>query len=97
MFRLSNLTDLPNIGSTLADKLDAIGVSNHDELTALGSVEAIIKIGAATGSGCYNMLYALEGAIQGVRWHSLPEPVRQELKHRLDVALEGNPMCSTSS
>jgi len=83
---LSDLTDLPNIGQTLADKLDGIGVSNREQLAALGSVEAIIKIGAADASGCYNMLYALEGAIQGIRWHALSQPVREELRRRLDVA-----------
>lgn len=83
---MSDLTDLPNIGKTLAGKLNRVGVTSHDQLEALGSVEAIIKIGHATGSGCYNMLYALEGAIQGVRWHSLPGQVRQELKNQLDAA-----------
>jgi len=87
---LSKLTDLPNIGSALAARLEAIGVTDHDELASLGSVDALVKIGAATGSGCTSMLYALEGAIQGVRWHSLPQQVRQELKLRLEVARGGS-------
>jgi DNA transformation protein len=83
---LSDLTNLPNIGQILAEKLQRIGVSNHKQLADIGSVEAIIRIGHANSSGCYNMLYALEGAIQGVRWHSLPDQVRQELKEQLNEA-----------
>ena len=83
---MSDLTDLLNIGQILADMLDGIGVSDLEQLAALGSVEAIIRIGAADGSGCDNMLYALEGAIQGIRWHALPQPVREELERQLDAA-----------
>jgi DNA transformation protein len=82
---MSDLTELPNIGKTLAKKLYRLGVSNREQLAALGSVEAIIRISHATDSGCYNMLYALEGAIQGVRWHSLPGQVRREFKNHLDA------------
>ena len=35
----------------------------------------------------YNMLYALEGAIQGVRWHALPAERRAEVKAELLAAL----------
>ena len=83
---MSDLTELPNIGQTLAERLQSIGISNREQLADVGSVEALIRIGHATGSGCYNTLYALEGAIQGVRWHSLPGQVRQELKCQLDEA-----------
>jgi DNA transformation protein len=81
-----DLKDLPNIGKSLAEKLNRIGVFSRAELAELGSVEAVIRIGLTSGSGCYNMLYALEGALQGVRWHSLPEAVRHQLKSRLDQA-----------
>ena len=83
---MDNLTELPNIGTILAQKLEGIGVSNHEDLAALGSVEAVVRIGETSSSGCYNMLYALEGAIQRVRWHSLPQPIRGELKRQLDAA-----------
>ena len=84
---MSNLTDLPNIGKKLEERLHSIGVSSPEELAALGSVEAVIRIGHATGSDCYNMLYALEGAIQGVRWHSLPTEIRKQIAAKLDERL----------
>jgi len=78
---MSSLTDLPNIGKTLADKLSLIGVENDQDLKQLGSENAIIQISTIENSGsCINMLYALEGAIQGIRWHGLDNDRKQELK-----------------
>lgn len=85
---MSEMTKLPNIGATLAAKLEAVGITTHEELVEAGSIEAIQRIGDADGSGCLNMLYAVEGAIQGVRWHDLPKPLRDELKRRLSEARE---------
>ena len=75
------LTDLPNIGKTLAEKLAIIGVGRKQELEELGSENVIIKLATIENSGaCLNMLYALEGAIQGIRWHGLDKDRKQELK-----------------
>lgn len=66
---MPSLSDLPNIGKILETKLINSGISNADELTTLGNEKAIIKIAAIEDSdACLNMLYALEGAVQGVRW-----------------------------
>ena len=72
---------MPKIRRTLADKLNLIGITNERELKELGSENAIIKITTIENSGvCINMLYALEGAIQGIRWHGLNNERKQELK-----------------
>jgi DNA transformation protein len=63
--KMQDLTKLPNIGKVLATKLQAIGVTSHEDLVELGSIEAVLKIGESHLDACYNMLYALEGAIQG--------------------------------
>lgn len=77
---MKELTDLPNIGDTLAKKLQSIGVNCAEDLIAMGSEKAIIKISTLESNGaCINMLYALEGAIQGIRWHSLDKMRKQEL------------------
>ncbi|MFC2135358.1 TfoX/Sxy family protein [Bacteroidota bacterium] len=77
---MKELTNLPNIGKTLAQKLKMIGVNNEQELKAMGSEKAIIKIATLEDGGdCINMLYALEGAIQGIRWHNLSKERKQEL------------------
>ncbi|MEQ9300145.1 MAG: TfoX/Sxy family protein [Cyclobacteriaceae bacterium] len=78
---MNALTNLPNIGKTLAHKLDLIGIKNEQDLKAIGSMNAIIKIATIEGNGvCINMLYAIEGAIQGIRWHGLDKGRKQELK-----------------
>ena len=78
---MNSLVTLPNIGNSLAQKLNLIGITNSDQLKAIGSKQALIKISALKNSGaCLNMLYALEGAIQGIRWHGLPKEIKQELK-----------------
>ena len=78
---MSELTELPNIGNTLARKLELIGITNESKLRSEGSKNAIIKISTLKNSGaCLNMLYALEGAIQGIRWHGLDEVQKKELK-----------------
>ena len=78
---MKQLTDLPNIGKTLAEKLNAIGIENVQDLKKMGSENAIIKIATIKNSGaCINMLYALEGAIQGIKWHGLDKQRKQQLK-----------------
>lgn len=78
---MDSLTNLPNIGKTLAIKLNIIGIQTIDDLVEIGSENAIIKISTLENSGtCINMLYALEGAIQGIRWHGLSKTRKGELK-----------------
>ena len=51
------LTDLPNIGIVLADKLKSIGIENEFELKSIGSENAIIKIATIENNDvCINML-----------------------------------------
>jgi DNA transformation protein len=78
---VEELTDLPNIGSTLAKKLLAAGIDTPSELTRLGSVEALRRIRGMSkdDAPCLNMLCALEGAIRGIRWHGIPRSERAAL------------------
>ncbi len=82
----SELTTLSNIGPKLADRLEQADIHNHNDLTAIGSIEAVLRIKEANLDACYNMLYALEGAIQGVRWHAIPKDERAQLKAEFDLA-----------
>jgi DNA transformation protein len=83
---VEELLSLPNIGAVLAEKLENIGVRGYDDLAVMGSIEAVLTIGDTDISACYNMLYALEGAIRGVRWHALPKEERRKLKEAIDAA-----------
>ena len=82
---MKTLTLLPNIGKTLEDKLNNVGVHTPDDLKKIGSEYALIKIRTVDQSACFNMLCALEGAIQGIRWHNLPDERKEELKEFLKI------------
>ncbi len=86
---MEDLTQLPNIGPALAERLAQIGVTSRESLIDLGSVEAVLRIGGADRTACYNMLYALEGAIQDVRLHDLPKEDRASIKAEFDRASGG--------
>lgn len=79
---MSELTQLPNIGPVLAKKLNQIDITTTEELEEMGSVEAVVRIGGIDEAACWNILYALEGAIRGVRWHLIPKNDRENLKAR---------------
>lgn len=77
---MHELTSLPNIGITLAKKLETVGICSITELLEAGSENAIVRISTLEDNGvCINMLYALEGAIQGIRWHGLSKERKAEL------------------
>lgn len=83
---MDDLTKLPNIGPTLAAKLREAGIASYDDLVRLGSVGAMLRIARGSKVVRYNMLYALEGAIRGVRWHSIPKGERAKLREVLEQA-----------
>ena len=78
--RNDELIKIPNIGKTLAEKLKLVGIENANQLINVGAENAFIKLKTVDNDACINMLYAIEGAIQGIRWHDLDESKKEELK-----------------
>jgi len=76
----TDLTSLPNIGKTLAELLMKAGIETAAQLKAVGSEKAFIRISAIDSEACLSKLCALEGAIQGIRWHQLSPDKKRELK-----------------
>ena len=76
---MSDLLEQPNIGKECAKKLLQVGINTFEELKAAGSEQAFLRIKAIDPGACHCMLSALEGAIQGIRWHNLPLGRKQEL------------------
>ena len=77
---MEKLDELCNIGAVLAERLRSAGVETPSALKDLGSVEALRRVRQISDDGpCLNMLCALEGAIRGVRWHSIPQDERTRL------------------
>ncbi len=77
---MSDLTRLPNIAKKLEAQLIGVGITSAEQLKAVGSREAWLRILAGDPSACLMRLSALEGAIQGLRWHALDDGTKQSLK-----------------
>ncbi len=78
---MASLTDLPNISTVNAKKLQDAGITTPEMLRKIGSREAFLRVRATSDPGaCLSMLQGLEGAIQGIRWHSLSPETKAELK-----------------
>lgn len=77
---MGELSKLPNISIVIESKLNDAGIYSPDELYALGSENAFIQIRLKDPTVCLNMLYALEGATQNIRWHYLSSEKKDMLK-----------------
>ncbi|MCO7126946.1 TfoX/Sxy family protein [Sporolactobacillus shoreicorticis] len=77
---MTELSGLPNLGPVLIKELYRIHISTAEELRAAGSERAYLAIKEIDPSACLCKLYALDGAIRGIRWHSLPANRKKELK-----------------
>ena len=77
---MGELSALPNIGKVVEEQLNAVGITTSARLKELGSRAAWLRIKAIDDSACIHRLYALEGAIQGIRKADLPAAKKAELK-----------------
>ncbi|SFD03418.1 TfoX/Sxy family protein [Clostridium uliginosum] len=77
---MGELSKLPNIGKILEGQLNEVGIETVEQLKQIGSRQTWLNIKKIDKSACFNRLCALEGAIQGIRWHSLSDEVKNELK-----------------
>ena len=77
---------LRNIGPKSAAQLRQVGVRTLDDLRALGSLEAFVKLKRAGFKPSLNLLYALEGALLDCHWQQIPEERSSELILAADAA-----------
>ncbi len=77
---MGELAKLPNIGKTVEEQLNQVGIFTEEDLKAAGAKEAWLRIQGIDDSACIHRLLALEGAIRGVKKTVLPEDVKAELK-----------------
>ncbi len=75
------LRDLPNIGTEVERLLEDVGIASPTELRIVGAVAAALRIARLRPDDppCRSMLSGLEGAIRGVRWHSIAKEERAAL------------------
>ena len=77
---MGELSKLPNIGKTVEEQLNQVGINSVDELKSTGAKEAWLKIQEIDESACIHRLMALEGAIEGVKKTMLSDEVKTDLK-----------------
>jgi DNA transformation protein len=86
---MTELTTMPNIGEKLSAELRKVGITSAEQLSRVGSVEAAVRITRGRPHTGYNLLYALEGAVRGVRWHLLAKEDRTWVRAEYDNRLGG--------
>lgn len=77
---MGELSKLPNIGKEVERQLNEVGIFTYDELKAIGTEQAWLKIQEIDSSACIHRLLALEGAIQGIKKTALPQQRKMDLK-----------------
>lgn len=77
---MGKFSDLPNIGKEVEKQLIEAGIENYEMLKTIGAKAAWLKIQEIDESACIHRLYALEGAILGVKKSLLPDERKADLK-----------------
>ena len=78
---------LRNIGPKSMAWLRQTGVRSLDDLKAVGSLAAFVRVKRAGFKPSLNLLYALEGAILDCHWQEIPDARRSELILDADAAV----------
>jgi len=85
--QMNGLSSMRNIGKTLEKKLISVGITTAEELMAVGSEGAFVRLKLrypdAKGMSLVHM-YAIEGAISDTDFNRLPDDVKQRLKEFCD-------------
>ena len=76
----SDLNLQPNIGKDTENKLIQVGINSYAELVAAGTEQAFLRLQTIDPGACIQLLYGIEGAIQGIPANSLPNDKKQELR-----------------
>lgn len=78
---------LLNIGAKSGAWLRQVGLRTQDDLAAVGSLEAFVRVKRAGFKPSLNLLYALEGALMGCHWQQVDVGRRAELAAQAQAAV----------
>lgn len=78
---------LLNIGAKSGAWLRQVGLRTYDDLAAVGSLEAYVRVKRAGFKPSLNLLYALEGALMGCHWQQVDVSRRSELATQAQAAV----------
>ena len=77
---MTKLSESLNIGKVLELKLENVGISSLEELKKVGSEEAFARVKQIDKNAGRSILFAIDGAVQGVKWHEIPEDRKNKLR-----------------
>ncbi|MGJ7904290.1 TfoX/Sxy family protein [Lysobacter sp. 1R34A] len=75
-----------NIGPKSAAWLRQVGLRTHEDISAIGTVEAFMRVKRAGFKPTLNLLYAIEGALLDCHWQEISDARRQELIQAAEAA-----------
>mgnify|MGYP001409786386 CR=1 FL=1 len=75
----TELSKTINIGKDTHAKLKQVGIDTFEKLVSTGTEQAFIKLQTIHPDACINLLYSIDGAINGVKWNNLPSERKKEL------------------
>jgi DNA transformation protein and related proteins len=85
-----SLEGMRNLGPVISTRLRAVGIDTPSALQRVGAVEAYVRLKQAFPvETTHAQLYALHGAVTGVRWYTLSEESRAALR---DAAARRQPL-----
>ncbi len=76
---MASVTSL-GLGKTMEKKLHSVGIHSAEELTKIGSKQAVFRLKERYPNTCVVILYHLEAAIRGVEIKQLDDSCKTELK-----------------
>lgn len=76
-----------NIGPKSAAWLRQVGLRTHEDIAAIGTVEAFMRVKRAGFKPTLNLLYAIEGALGNCHWQEIPDDRRNELVTAAEAAI----------
>ena len=82
---ITNLLQQPNIGKDTATKLIQVGITSSAELKEAGTEQAFLRLQTLDPGACIQLLFGLEGAIEGIPYSQLSPQKKLELRefHRM--------------
>ena len=81
---MARLTSMMNIGREMEKKLASVGIDSSEKLMEAGAKNAFLRLKQKYPNVCLVHLYTLEGAIHNIKYDSLSEDKKRELKEFSD-------------
>ena len=89
---ITDLLQQPNIGKDTATKLVQVGINSYAELKEAGTEQAFLRLQTLDPGACIQLLFGLEGAIEGIPYTQLSPQKKLELRefHRMSKKIMNN-------